>query len=210
MKKHFWRLPLKKLCLIFLLLLPLQLFAQYEKYLLKDPEPKVFKQGGAAFSVVELGTGFGGFYAMPLKGFFHVGIEADVFLLRDKNQIDLVDPWTGLPITINKENNAYMMDLLISLKKRLFARKIDDTLRPFVVIAAGPVYGINFPEDPRREDEYRPGFSGYLGTGVDIALESSYFLGLRLQYRFIKFNESFAQRTDHSTFDIRLEIGKMF
>ena len=103
-----------------------------------------------------------------------------------------------------------MLDLLITLKKRLFAREIDDTLRPFVMIGTGPVYGINFPEDPKRKDEFVFGFSGYLASGVDIALESQYFLGLRLQYRFIKFSDSFAQRTNHSTFDIRLEIGKMF
>jgi len=201
---------LNKFFLIFLILIPFQIFAQYEKYILKDPEPKVFKQGGVAFSVVEQGTGIGVFYALPTRGFFHVGAEMDVFLLRDRNQIDLIDPWTGLPITINKENNAYMLDLLITLKKRLFAREIDDTLRPFVMIGTGPVYGINFPEDPKRKDEFVFGFSGYLASGVDIALESQYFLGLRLQYRFIKFSDSFAQRTNHSTFDIRLEIGKMF
>lgn len=201
---------MNKFLFVFLILIPFQIFAQYEKYILKDPEPKVFKQGGVAFSVVEQGTGIGIFYTLPTKSFFHVGAEMDVFLLRDRNQIDLIDPWTGLPITINKENNAYMLDLLFTLKKRLFAREIDDTLRPFVMIGTGPVYGINFPEDPNRKDEFVFGFSGYLASGVDIALESQYFLGLRLQYRFIKFSESFAQRTNHSTFDIRLEIGKMF
>jgi len=97
---------LNKFFLIFLILIPFQIFAQYEKYILKDPEPKVFKQGGVAFSVVEQGTGIGVFYALPTRGFFHVGAEMDVFLLRDRNQIDLIDPWTGLPITINKENNC--------------------------------------------------------------------------------------------------------
>jgi len=187
----------------------LQIFAQYEKYLLKDPEPQVSKQGGVAFSVVELGTGFGGFYSVPLKGFFHVGVESDIFLLRDENQIDVIDPWTGLPMTINKENNAYMMDLMVTLKKRLLPYDVDDSLRPFVIVAVGPVYGINFPEDKRKKDEYRFGLSGYGAGGVDIALESQYFLGLRLQYRFIKFNDKFAGKSNHSTFDIRLEIGKL-
>ena len=196
--------------ILILFILPIRMFAQYDKYLLKDPEPKSFKQSGVAFSVVEQGTGIGIFYALPTRGFYHFGAEFDVFLLRDRNQIDLIDPWTGLPITINKENNAYMMDFLLTLKKRLFAHEIDDTLRPFVMIGAGPVYGINFPEDKRRKDEYVPGVSGYLASGVDIALESQYFLGLRLQYRAIKFTKNFAQRSNHSTFDIRLEIGKMF
>ncbi len=197
--------------LLFLILLaPLQIFAQFEQYILKDPEPKINKQGGVAFSVVELGTGIGGFYAVPLKYFFHVGVEADFFLLRDENQIDVIDPWTGLPITINKENNAYMFDLLFTVKKRLLPREIDDSLRPFVMAGLGPVYGINFPEDPNLKDEYRPGFSGYFAAGVDITLERQYFLGMRLQYRVIQFKEKFAKRTDHSTFDIRLEIGKMF
>ena len=196
------------LFLIFLMLAPLQIFAQYEKYLLKDPEPKVYKQGGVAFSVVELGTGLGGFYSMPLKHFWHVGIAADFFLLRDENQIDIIDPWTGIPVTINKENNAYVMDLTVSLKKRLLARKIDDSLRPFVAAGVGPMYGINFPIDKKKKDEYRWAWSAFGAAGVDIALESNYFLGLRLQYRVIKFQKTFVGKKDHSTFDIRLEIGK--
>ncbi len=196
------------LFLIFLMLAPLQIFAQYEKYLLKDPEPKVYKQGGVAFSVVELGTGLGGFYSVPLKHFWHVGIASDFFLLRDENQIDIIDPWTGIPVTINKENNAYVMDLTVSLKKRLLARKIDDSLRPFVAAGVGPMYGINFPIDKKKKDEYRWAWSAFGAAGVDIALESNYFLGLRLQYRVIKFQKTFVGKKDHSTFDIRLEIGK--
>ena len=189
----------------------MQIFAQqgYEKYLLKDPEPQMYKQGGVAFSVVELGTGLGGFYSIPLKGFYHVGVASDFFLLRDENQIDMVDPWTGMPITINKQNNAYVLDLMLSLKKRLFAYKIDDSLRPFLAAGLGPMYGINFPEDKRKKDEFRWALSGYGEVGVDIALESNYFLGLRLQYRVIKFNKPFTGKRDHSTFDIRIEIGKL-
>lgn len=195
---------------LFLIIMPFSVFAQYEKYLLKDPEPKVYKQGGVAFSVVELGTGIGGFYSVPLKHFWHVGISSDFFLLRDENQIDIIDPWTGIPVTINKENNAYVLDLMFSLKKRLLARKIDDSLRPFLAAGAGPMYGINFPIDKKKKDEYRWAWSVFGAAGVDIALESMYFLGLRLQYRVIKFNQTFTGKKDHSTFDIRLEIGKFF
>lgn len=189
--------------------MPIKIFAQYEKYLLKEPEPTVYKQGGVAFSVIEQGTGFGGFYTTPIKNYFHLGAEIDLFLLRDKNQIDVIDPWTGQLITINKRNNAYVFDLLFTLKKRLFPHEIEDNLRPFLMIGAGPVYGINFPEGSKRKDEYVPGFSVYSGAGVDIALENQYFLGLRFQYRLIKFKTEFAQQSDHSTFDIRIEIGKM-
>ncbi len=200
-----------KYSVIFILLFlmaPLHIFAQYEKYLLKDPEPKVYKQGGVAFSVVELGTGLGVFYSVPLKNFWHAGLATDFFLLRDENQIDIIDPWTGIPVTINKENNAYVLDMMFSFKKRLLARKIDDSLRPFVAAGAGPMYGINFPLDKKKKDEYRWAWSVFGAAGVDIALESMYFLGLRLQYRVIKFQKPFTGRKDHSTFDIRLEIGK--
>ncbi len=207
---------MRKLIVLGLILLSFQwVLAQddqddLDRYLLKDPEPTEYRQAGVAFSVVELGTGIGGFYSIPLPHFFHVGIQADFFLLRDKNQIDLIDPWTGIPVTINKINNAYLSDLTFTLKKRLLAYKIDDSLRPFVAVGGGPMYGINFPEDKRKRDEFRWAWNVFGAAGVDIAMESQYFLGLRLQYRVIRFFENFTGKKDHSTFDVRIEIGKFF
>jgi len=199
--------------LIFILLLfvfPFQSFAQYEKYLEKDPEPTTSREAGAALSVIETGSGIGGFYYLPVKGFMHVGITGTAFMLRDKSQIDIYDPYTGYPITLGKKNNAYLIDMMLTLKKRLFPREIDDTLRPFLAVGVGAVYGMNFPENKNIKDEFSLAATGAAAAGVDVALNSGIMIGLRLQYRYMKFGRIIGERQDHSTVDVRIEIGKMF
>lgn len=190
--------------LIFILLIPLHTFAQIEKYLQEDPEPTIMQQGGIAFSVVESGTGVGGFYALPLKGFMHAGINFNVFFLRDSKQFEYYY-WT-----YNKENNVYLFDLMLTLKKRLMPYEIDDNFRPFIAVGIGPVYGMNFPEDKNLKDQYEWAVNAAGAGGVDIVINKNYIFGLRLQYRYMKFNNSLGERQNHSMFDVRIELGKQF
>lgn len=202
---------MKKLMFLFLFLsMPLMVFGQYEKYLQKDPEPTMHKQAGFAFSVIESGTGIGGFYNWPLKNFFHIGLAANVFMLRDKGQIDIYDPYTGYPITIGKNNNVYLLDFLFSVKKRLFPRDIDDNLRPYLSLTVGPVYGMNFPENPNAKDEFSLSVNVAGAMGVEVLLNENYLFGMRLQYRYMKFGRKIGEKKDHSTVDVRIEIGKVF
>lgn len=195
--------------ILFLLIWPLFAFGQFEDYLQKDPEPTVYRQGGAAFSVVESGTGLGGFYAFPVRGFWHLGVAADFFMLRDKYQIDGYDPYYGIPFTYNKQNNVYMIDLLLTAKKRLIPNEIDDSLRPYLALGLGPIYAMNFPEDKSRPEEFRWTLAAAAAGGVDVALDGGYLFGLRLQYRIMRFTKKVGERADHSMFDIRIEIGKL-
>jgi len=189
--------------------LPGYIFAQYEEYLQKDPEPTMHKQAGVAVSVIESGTGIGGFYYLPMPGFWHLGLSANFFLLRDSKQIDYVD-YTGYPITYGKENNAYLMDVLFMVKKRLFAREVADNLRPYLALSAGPIYGMNFPEDKSLRDEFGWTYTVAGAAGIEVLLERNYMFGIRLQYRYMKFSKKIGETDNHSSADVRLEIGKVF
>lgn len=197
---------------ILLLILPLSVFGQYEDYLQDDPEPTTESQWGGAFSVIESGSGLGLFYARPIKNFYHIGANFDAFLLRDSKQYDYYDPYYGQYYT-NRQNNVYLFDLLVTLKKRLLAYSIDDQFRPFIAISAGPVFGMNFPEaynQKIKDNQYEWAASAAAAAGVDIALSGNYLIGLRLQYRYMKFTGMLGERQNHSTFDVRLEFGKLF
>lgn len=197
------------LVFVIILLLPLRGYSQYEKYLQKDPEPTDEAQAGVAFSVIENGTGVGGFYEIPLIGFTHLGATFNFFFLRDKKQIDYYDPYYNYPVTYGKVNNVYLLDLIFTLKKRLLPHEIDNNFRPFVSLGAGPVYGMNFPERNKFQDQYRWAFAAALAAGVDVAMQNNYLFGIRLQYRFMKFNAVLGEQRDHSTLDVRIELGKL-
>ena len=74
---------LKKWLLIVLLFVPLSLFAQMEDYIEEDPEPDVKRHRGFAFSLLEYGSGLGGFWEFPTGGFYHMGVSFDAIILRD-------------------------------------------------------------------------------------------------------------------------------
>jgi hypothetical protein len=192
-----------------LILIPLQIYCQFEQYVQEDTEPKSQPQAGIAFSVVESGTGLGGFYARPFNNFWNIGATINFFMIRDSKQYEYADYYYGY-YTVNKKNNVYLIDLLFSVKKRLFAEEIDNSLQPFLAISLGPVYGMNFPEQEGLPDQYRWALSGAGAAGIDVALEGNTLIGMRLQYRYMKFDAKLGERSDHSMFDVRLEIGKLF
>lgn len=195
--------------MIFLIvIIPSLALCQFEEYVQDDPEPMVQPQGGVAFSVVESGTGLGGFYMWPVKNFWHLGATMNFFMIRDSKQFEYADYYYSY--IFNKKNNVYLIDLLFSVKKRFFAHDIDNSLQPYLSFSAGPVYGMNFPESKELHDQYRWALSGAAAAGVDVALEGNMLFGFRLQYRFMKFNKILGERQNHSMFDVRIELGKFF
>ena len=199
--------------LLIILSIPLFSLGQYEKYLQEHPEPSSESQWGGAFSVVESGSGLGVFYAKPLKGFYHIGVSFDAFMLRDSKQFEYYNYYYQTYVTGNKQNNVYIFDILFTVKKRLLAYSIDDQFRPFVALNIGPVFGMNFPEannETKVKNEYEWAANVALAVGADVALDGNYLLGLRLQYRFMKFTDILGERQNHSMFDVRLEFGKLF
>ncbi|MEJ2543504.1 MAG: hypothetical protein P8Y99_05505 [Calditrichaceae bacterium] len=204
---------MRLIILLIILSLPLFSFGQYEKYLQESPEPSSESQWGGAFSVVESGSGLGVFYAKPLKNFYHIGVAFDAFMLRDSKQFEYYSYAYQTYLTGNKQNNVYVFDLLFTIKKRLLAHAIDDQFRPFIALNIGPVFGMNFPEatnEAKVENEFEWAANVALAAGADVALDGNYMLGLRLQYRFMKFTDILGERQNHSMFDVRLEFGKLF
>lgn len=186
-------------------------FAQDDDYMLPEK-----RQRGFVFTMAESGSGLGGFYMWPLSSHFHFGATFDAFSLRDANEISFYDYYSGYPITINKQNNVYIFDLFFTVKKRFFAEDMDESFRPFLTAAAGPVFGMNFPEfsqtptGEKTSDEYRWTLGGYVGGGVDFTVSPNYFLGFRAQYRIMPFTKILGERENHSMFEVRIEIGQRF
>lgn len=200
-----------------LVLLPLSLFAQMENYIVDDPEPVVKRHRGFAYSLLEYGSGLGFFLELPMTGFYHLGFAFDAFMLRDSKEFT-IPTYYGYTYQFNKKNNVYLLDLMFTAKKRLFVHSLDNSLRPFVGVQAGPLFAMNFPEEylnedgrvVKEKDQYMWTMSGILAVGIDADVNANTFMGLRMQYRVIPFSEKLGERKDQSTLDIRLEIGQKF
>ena len=194
---------------ILLLWLPISLIAQSE-----DDTPALRNQIGMVFTMAETGSGLGGFIAWPLIAKIHFGFNIDAYFLRDSKQIDF--QYFGTPVSINKKNNVYLFDAMITLKRRFFEDDLDESFRPFISGGVGPYYGMNFPEDDPtpgaepRPDEYRWTLGGFVGVGVDVTVNEKVFLGIRGQYRIIPFHQVLGERTNHSMFELRFEIGRRY
>lgn len=196
-----------------IILAPIYCYGQFEEFIEKDPEPTTMIHGGGAFSIMETGFGLGAFYETPFLNDLHFGLSLDIIKIRDKDQIELTDPFTGYTYTFNKKNDVYLFNLMISAKKRLFSGSFDDSFRPYLIGLIGPVYGINYPEDENGKDLSNPHqwiIAGAIGVGLDADFQGGFYGGLRTQYRFMPFSKRIGERQDHSMIDIRFEIGQRF
>lgn len=197
---------------IFLILITTGLHAQLE-----DNENEYDKRNvGFAFSMAETGTGLGAYIAWPIFHNTHLGMSLGAYFIRDAGEYPYYDYYYGRYITVGKENNVYLFDFMVTMKRRFFESDLDPSLRPFLVGGVGPYYGMNFPEfdlDPqgnKNYDQYSWALGGFFGMGVDIDASDNYFVSIRFQYRVIPFVEKIGERKNHSMFEIRLEIGSMY
>lgn len=162
---------------------------------------------GFNFSVAMSGTGFGGFYRLAIWSYMHVGFNFNFFIMRDDKEFQYVDPSTGFPRTANKINRLYFIPVNIELKKRLFVNDIEDNFRPYITLQAGGIYGMNFPRAEELANQSRWSYNFVIGFGVDVKNSENFFIGVRPQYRIVYFNEEIAQKTNHSAFEIVVELG---
>jgi hypothetical protein len=166
-------------------------------------------EAGFVFTMAETGSGFGAFFALPFGDIFHVGATIDAFFIRDSKQFEGVD-YYGRYYSINNPNNVYVFDAMITLKRRLFADDMHDSFRPFISGGFGPVYGMNFPEDDRFPDQKEMTFGGFVGAGADISVDKKFFISVRAQYRVLPFSKRLGEKSNHSMFELRFELGKRF
>jgi len=173
------------------------------------------RNAGFSFTMAEAGSGLGGFYDWPILTDTHLGVSLGAYFLRDKNQISYQD-YYGYYYEYGKENNVYLFDFMVSLKRRFFASDLDKSLRPFLVGGIGPYYGMNYPEYDTdlagnlTKDEFAWALGGYVGAGVDIDASANFYLGIRFNYRVIPFTERIGERKNHSMIELRFEIGNRY
>ncbi|MFC2089108.1 hypothetical protein ACFLSX_05850 [Calditrichota bacterium] len=199
--------------LILIIVFTISSYAQYES----NDDPYHSRYAGFGFTMAETGTGLGGMMAWPIMPSTHLGVSLGVYFLRDKNEFTYYNPYYyGYPQTVNKENNVYLFDFMVSMKRRFFASDLDESFRPFLIGGVGPYYGMNFPEFDRdlqgnkTKDEYAWALGGFFGAGADIDASGTYFVSVRFQYRVIPFAEQIGQRKNHSMFEIRFEVGSRY
>lgn len=175
------------------------------------------RYAGFSFTMAETGSGVGGIMAWPILTNMHLGISLGAYFLRDDDEFTYINPYYySAPITVNKENNVYLFDFMVSLKRRFFASDLDESMRPFLSAGVGPYYGMNFPEysqdlqGNKTVDQYAWALGGFVGAGVDVDASANYFISVRAQYRIIPFQEYIGQRQNHSMFELRFEIGNRY
>jgi len=206
-----------KIRYIFLLILTLsfsdKLFAQTLEYESEYDMPYM----GLSFTMAETGSGLGLLMAWPIFNHTHLGANLGAYFLRDENELTYYDPYYyNTPITVNKENNVYLFDFTVSVKRRFFASDLDDSFRPFLTGGVGPYYGMNYPEyntdilgNPTF-DQFGWALGGFFGAGVDVDASTSFFMSIRAQYRIIPFAKKIGERKNHSMFELRFEFSNRY
>lgn len=161
---------------------------------------------GFNFSLAMSGFGIGGFYRKALPSYSYFGANVNFFIMRDEKEFEYVNRF-GQVVKANDINRLFFIPLNLEFKKRLFASDIEDNFRPHFIIQAGVIYGMNFPRPEELKNEYQFAYNFVLGFGADITNREKYFVTIRPQYRVIYFNDEIAQKRNHSTFEIKLELG---
>jgi hypothetical protein len=173
------------------------------------------RYAGFSFTMAETGSGIGGLMAWPIYVNTHLGVGLGAYFLRDKGEYSGVN-YYGYPFTVGKENNVYLFDFMVSVKRRFFASDLDESLRPFLGAGVGPYYGMNFPEysedlqGNKTYDQFAWALGGFIGAGVDVDASTNYFISIRAQYRIIPFREYIGERQNHSMFELRFEISNRY
>lgn len=113
---------------------------------------------GANLVVNNFGVGLLGHYSRIVGPYTELSISAGITGLRDVSEQSFQDFFTGQRIIPNKYQRALGFPIMIGLKHRMFARRIDDNFRFFVSTAAGPAMAFTYPY---FEDQQQPGEPGY-------------------------------------------------
>ena len=196
------------------------LFAQDD---MLESSPVHKNERALSFSLATNGFGIGGTYRWKLPSYLHAGVNLEFFIIRDDDEIDVIDPFTLRPIKLNDTNRLFLIPATVELKKRLFANDIEDDFRPHVMVSTGGIFGMNFPKeqfitDPitgsrervQPDNEFKFAWNALVGFGVDFTTNKNTFATLRMQYRVARFATEIAGTDNHDAFEIKFEIGGQF
>ncbi|MCB0276084.1 MAG: hypothetical protein KDI06_14800 [Calditrichaeota bacterium] len=187
-------------------------FSQYEDHL-DFTEPIHKNESAFTISLTSNGLALGGVFRKALPDYLHLGITAEFMILRDDKEFQQIT-YFGQLISVNDANRLFMVPINLELKKRLFANSIEDNFRPHIMAQGGVMLGMNFPKEQyingnieKFSNEYQVGYNAVIGFGVDIITRDNFFASIRPQYRFTYFSEEIANKTNHSAFEIKFELG---
>lgn len=196
-----------------------QVFSQEDEL---ESVPVHKRERAISFSLASNGFGLGGVYRWTLPHYMHAGVNLEFFIVRDDDELELIDPFTGIPFKINDANRLFLIPANIELKKRLFHNDIEDDFRPHLMVSAGAMFGMNFPKEQfvfddagnrtrvQAENEFQFAWNLLFGFGVDFTTKKDVFATLRPQYRLTFFSEEIAGKKEHHAFEIKFEIGGQF
>ncbi len=127
-------------------------FAQLkEPEVVELPDPKTptsegfYNSLGFDVMVNNFGFGIGGTYGRMLGPYTELTFRTGITGIRDASEQNFQSFLTGQQIIPNKYKRALGFPFVLGLKRRLFARHIDDNMRFFVSGGAGPALAFTYP-----------------------------------------------------------------
>lgn len=159
-------------------------------------------KAGLTFDIVfnNFGFGIGGEYRRVLGSQTEGVIHTRITGLRDASEQTFTDVFFGQQIVPNKYQRAFAFPLMLGMRQRLFADKVQEEYRFFLSAAAGPVAAFTYPYfDDRNNNGFREQFADYFEPVNDIFTglgDGSWHFGTAAELKFgIDFGRTFSNVT---------------
>jgi len=159
-------------------------------------------RSGLTFDIVinNFGFGIGGEFRQVLGSQTEGVINTRITGLRDASEQTFTDVFFGQQIVPNKYQRAFAFPLMLGLRQRLFADKVQEEYRFFVSMGAGPVAAFSYPYfDDRNDNGFREQFIDYFEPVNDIFTgisDGNWHFGAAAELKFgIDFGRTFSNVT---------------
>lgn len=159
-------------------------------------------RSGLTFDIVfnNFGFGIGGEFRQVLGSQTEGVINTRITGLRDASEQTFTDVFFGQQIVPNKYQRAFAFPLMLGLRQRLFADKVQEEYRFFVTASGGPVATFSYPYfDDRNNNGFREQFLDYFEPVNDIFTgigDGSWHFGAAAELKFgIDFGRTFRNIT---------------
>lgn len=159
-------------------------------------------RSGLTFDIVfnNFGFGIGGEYRRVIGSQMEGYINTRITGLRDASEQTFTDVFFGQQIVPNKYQRAFAFPLMLGMRQRLFADKVQEEYRFFLSAGAGPVASFTYPYfDDRNNNGFREQFAEYFEPVNDIFTglgDGTWHLGLATELKFgIDFGRTFSNVT---------------
>ncbi len=167
-----------------------------------------------AFNIQISTDGFvlGGVYNHKLAKNTFLATSLDMFWVRGKDEQLGINPITLQPETINSET-ILLLPLQVSMKRRIFAESVSNTLRPYISVGVGAVCGIFISSDspdsilPAPQDHFQFGPTATLGFGADFGKPGASGYGMDIRYQILRFKNHIGARNKFDNFQIGFHMN---